>query len=549
MSSPTDKRSLQRQVPVILLTGRDLTIAQVISVARQQTLVAADPAAMRRVEQAHTLLLQAARAQHPIYGLNRGVGLNRDRAVLSGAVLDPEIRRLSAQFNYHLLRAHSAGIGPAASEEVVRATMLIRLNTLLTGHSGAQPQVVDRYLQFLNQQIHPVLPSRGSMGEADITLLAHIGLAMIGEGEVVFAGRRMAAHQALQEAQIASLVPLAKDALSILSSNAYSAALATLTAYDATHLLSVALRVFALSLEGLNGNIAPFLDLVHRLRPYVAQGEVAARIRTELQDSYLWERSEQRALQDPLSYRTASHLLGTATHVLDELKRMIVIQINSSDDNPAVILESPVPSDLPEQVAGYYVKEGASSGAIIPTANFEPLPWVLPLEALGIALSHLSHSAVQRITRLQTPSFTHLTRFLAPDESVMAYGAIQKPLMALDAENRALSNPVSADFFPAAGEIEDIATNAASVAQRVGKMVDNLYYILGMELMHAAQAVDLRRRANPHLRLGYGTTHLFEAYREIVPVLDQDRVLTTDIDQAYSFLKALPLEGASKRKC
>ncbi len=403
MSSPSDKRSLQRREPVILLTGRDLTIAQVISVARRQTLLAADPAAMRRVEQAYTLLLQATRAQHPIYGLNRGVGL-----------------------------------------------------------------------------------TRGSMGEADITLLAYIGLAMIGEGEVIFAGRRMAAHQALQEAQITSLVPLAKDALSIRSSNAYSAALATLTAYDATHLLSVALRVFALSLEGLNSNIAPFLDLVHRLRPYGAQGEVAARIRAELQGSYLWERSEQRALQDPLSYRTASYLLGTAIHVLDELKRLIVIQINSSDDNPAVILESPVPSDLPEQVAGYYVKEGSSSGAIIPTANFEPLPWVLPLEALRIALSHLSRSAVQRITRLQTSSFTHLTRFLAPDESVMAYGAIQKPFMALDAENRSLSNPVSADFFPVAGEIEDIATNAASVAQRVGKMVDKLYYILGMELMHAA---------------------------------------------------------------
>jgi histidine ammonia-lyase len=218
---------------------------------------------------------------------------------------------------------------------------------------------------------------------------------------------------------------------------------------------------------------------------------------------------------------------------------MLAIQLNSSDDNPAVIAGITVPPGTPEQAAVYYVKGGDVPGAVIPTANFEPFPWVLLLESLGIALSHISRSSVQRTIRLETAHFTHLSRFLTPDESTIAYGTIQKPLLTLDAENRALSNPVSADVFPVAGEIEDIGTNAADVAQRVGKMIDNLYYILGIELMHAAQAIDLRRRANPHLSLGCGTTKLFEACRAVVPFLEHDRVMTTDITKAYHFLKNL----------
>jgi histidine ammonia-lyase len=423
--------------------------------------------------------------------------------------------------------------------------MLIRLNTMLTGRTGAQKEVAEMYVQFLNKRISPLVPSRSSVGEADITILAHIGLAMIGEGEVTLDGRRMQASEALKTVSLTPVKPFAKDALAIFSSNAYSAALACLAVVEAEHLLQISSKVFALSLEGLNGNVAPFLPYVHEIRPFRSQGKAAEQIRADLQGSYLWQVSDQRALQDPLSYRTASYIFGTAGETLEKLKALLQIQINSSDDNPAVIIGISPSEDSASQVSVYFVTQGKIRGAVIPTANFEPFPWVLELESLGIALSHVSRASAQRTLRLATPEFTNLSRFLAPDDKTIAYGAIQKASISLDAENRELSNPVSADFFPVAGDIEDLATEAARAAARIIRMIDNLYYIHGIELMHAAQAIDLRQQ---RLRLGIGTKALYEAYRAEVTFLDRDRVLTNDIAKSHDFLKKLPIANDSKRK-
>jgi histidine ammonia-lyase len=493
---------------------------------------------MQRVQQSFDLLLAAAEQGIPIYGLNRGVGENKDKTIFSGAIT-PEARRLSEKFNADNLRATSAGVGPEASEDLVRALMVIRLNTILAGHSGARPEVAERYRDFLNLRIHPVMPTRASVGEADITLMAHIGLAMMGEGEVIYKGRRMPASEALKEAGLEPLVPFAKDALVIMSSNAFAAAVAVFAVHDAEHLLAVTRKVLALSLEGLNGNIAPYLPTVSAIRPYAAQGKAAAGILAELEGSYLWKPSDQRALQDPLSFRTASHILGAAEEEVGRLKEMLKIQINSSDDNPASIPGIAPPPDAPDQVRSYYVTTGPVRGAVIPTANFEPLPWVMPLESLGTALGRVSGASAARSARLGTPEFTHLSRFLAPDDTTLAYSAVQKVYAGLDMENQELSQPVLRNPPPIAGDIEDTGTNSVSAAERVLRLVDNLYYVLGLELMHAAQAVDLRRRADSDLALGKGSGALLQDFRKVVPFLDRDRPLTPDIQASYQFLRQL----------
>jgi histidine ammonia-lyase len=153
-----------------------------------------------------------------------------------------------------------------------------------------------------------------------------------------------------------------------------------------------------------------------------------------------------------------------------------------------------------------------------------------------VALRHISSGSVQRMSRLGTATMTGLNTFLSPDEKAMAFAEAQYPYVALDAENRALSQPVSADASTAAGGIEDVASNAPLVVDRVSRMVDNLYYIVGMELMHAAQAVDLRRRATPTLALGHDTSRLYEKYRGVVPFLDRDRPLTDDISKSHDYL-------------
>ena len=522
-----------RERRVIHLTGSSLSIEDVVAIARSNAKVEIESSIWEKVARSHDLLLAAAKEDKPIYGLNRGVGLNKDKKIFKGDALSDEALAVSVLFNRSNLHATSSAVGPEMPNKMVRAIMLVKLNSILQGTTGAQPKVAELLAEFLKRDIHPIVPSRGSVGEADIMILSHIGLALMGEGEVFFQGKRTAAKKALELNHLAPLVPYAKDSLAIMSSNAYSAALGALLLHDAEQLLNRSDAVFAVSLEGLNGNIAPLLEEVQNLRPYPGQMESAARIRKLLEGSSLWIPSRERELQDPLSFRSVSQVHGTARDFLNSAKQKLLLHLNSSDDNPVTVLDPKAKGDS-EQESAFYLSNG--KGAVIPTSNFDSINWAIDFEALGIALSHLSHLSSQRMVRLATDRFTHLSRFLSPNATPLAFSAIQKTFMALDAENRSLSMPVSADFFPIAGDIEDHATNAPAVLARTCQMIDNLYYILGMELMHASQAVDLRTQAHPHFQLGSGTRELYEAYRKEVPFLDKDRPLSKDIEISHDFL-------------
>jgi histidine ammonia-lyase len=524
----------------IALDGQHLNVTRVIAVARGGAPVRLRIPAIERVQRSFALLIEAAKEDKPIYGLTRGVGENKDKTIIKGGVIDAETRQLSERFNANLMRVQATATGPPASTEVVRAAMVIRLNTMLLGHTGAEFVVVRAIEDFLNHGITPVVPSRGTVGEADIDVLAHVGLALMGEGDARYAGRVMPAAEALRRAGLKAIVPFAKDALSIFSSNAYSAALAVLATGDAAHMLDRARLVFDVSLEGLNGNVAPFLARVQDIRHFPKQAAVAGAIRRDLAGSYVWSLPTalaQRALQDPLSYRTFSHVLGGALDALSHVSSELRIQINRSDDNPTVLLDVRPPAGATPQERAYYVDGNGLHGAVVPTSNFEPLPWVMELESLSVALAHVSGTSVQRTLRLSMPEFTHLSRFLTANADSIGFAAIQKIPADLDAENRDLANPVSLDAIPVAGDIEDTATNAAAAAARVARVVGNLYTILGVELMHAAQAVDLRLIADPAVALGRFSGPFRNAYRVVVPFLDKDRFLSPDVSGSARFLR------------
>lgn len=517
----------------IVLTGFNLTIENIVEHAKHQTLVRVDPTAWERVKESHQLLLEAAKEDKPVYGLNRGVGLNKDKTLFQGNILSDEAKSASIHFNRNNLRATSSAVGPPLPEKMVFAVMLIKLNSILHGTTGAQPEVAELLLEFINRRIQPVIPSRGSIGEADITILAHLGLALMGEGDVHFQGELMSARKALDLNGLTPLVPLGKDSLSIMSSNAYSSALAALLIHDIEQLLDKSDLVFSLSLEALNGNVAPFLKEVQNARPYEGQKISARNIRNALENSFLWKPSSSRELQDPLSFRSVSHVHGTVRDLLKSSKQKLMLHLNSSDDNPLVVLH-PMEKGSTEIENSYYLHD--NSGAVIPTANFETINWTIDFEALSIALSHLSHASTQRMLRLSSEKFSHLTRFLAPDSEAIVFGAMQKSFVALDGEIKALSMPVSRDLVSVAGEIEDLSTNLPLILQRLCKIVDNLYYVLGMELMHSSQAVDLRKRETPSLQLGKWTEKVYNSYRKEVRFIKKDRSLSSDIEKSYSFV-------------
>lgn len=488
----------------VCLTGDGLSIDTLGRIALKGEKVSIAEEALLKVQSARDLIFALDKRGVAVYGLNRGVGWNKDKKVYA---------EFYDHYNKGLLRSHMIGINPECTEEEVRAMMAVRLNGFLCGHTGVSVEIVSYYEEFLNRGIHPVVKKRGSVGEADIGTLSAIGLVIIGEGDAWYRGERMSGGEALRRAGLKPLQLGPKDGLGILSSNAQGAAFAALGILEAKEFIERYRRVFCLALEGLNGVLDPMDESVNRERKFNGQIESAGLCKEILKGSYLYEPNAERALQDPLSFRGQSAITGSVMDALGYAGHQLTMELNSTDDNPCLLAEE-------DRMCG--------------SSNFEPLSWVLPIEMVSTGLAHMSKMISQQILRIGDPGFTKLNRFLTPEEgAVIAYGTIQKTVSYLEAEIRMYANPCSLDFISMAGNIEDMASNSTMAAGNMRKIIDNLYYMAAIELMHAAQAVDLRKPDS----LGQETKRLFDSYRKVVPYLSADRNLTMDIESTYEFLK------------
>jgi histidine ammonia-lyase len=488
----------------LLLDGKSLTIEKLVEVAREGRRVDIAQEAMEAVEKSWALLHRtAATGSQKVYGMNTGVGVNKDREISP---------RYYQEYNRNMLLAHCDGVEPFATEVQVRAIMLVRLNNVLLGCTGMHPDLVRLFREFLNRRIHPLVPLRGSVGEGDITLMSLVGLAMIGEGEVLYRGERMPSLEAMRREGLSPATLGPKDGLSLVSTNAVGAGLAALLAEEIETLIDTADLTYAMTMEGFKGNVSTLDPGPYARRPYAGQRRSMELARAFLEGSYLWQPNVTGALQDPLSIRCSPQVHGAVRDALAYTRGLLETHLNSSDDNPCILFEEE---------------------RIVPCGNFEPLNLVLAFEMLGIALSHLSKTAAYRILRMGSPRFTGLSRFLTPtDAKVHAFGTIQKVFCALDAENRHLSNPVSADYASLSEDMEDRGNNTPYVMLKTAKMIDNLYIILGIEILHAAQAIDLRKPTS----LGKGTHAAQEALRETIPFLDTDRNLSVDVAASHRLL-------------
>lgn len=525
----------------VVLDGAHLTMEDAWKVAQGEADVAIAPEALDRVLKSHQLVMATASSGKPVYGLTVGVGLNKDRSLFkANGELSDDVLKASREFNYNALRAHSAGVGEMMPAALVRLSMVVRLNTLLTGKSGAQVRVAELYRDLLNRHVTPLIPSEGSVGEADILLASHVGAVMIGEWRAEVNGKVVSGAEALKLAQITPLVPEGKDALAILSNNSVAMAYAIEAARNAAHVVKLTPSVYALSLEGLNGNVAPILPQTIGARPFPQLAETAADMRAALKGSYLWDKSATRPLQDPLSFRVTVYGLSEARRALADLQAMIDVQINSTDDNPATLLDADKAYQESSQVADYFVKGKGVEGAIIPSGNFNPLPVALAIQRMSLAMAHLSHYAVERTMHLSYDQFTHLSRFLAAPGNVgHAFGAVQKAFTGLHVDNMALAQPVSLYGVPVAGEIEDTFTNLLQASKRLNQIDRNMLQIMSVELLHSTQAIDLRRQTMPDLKLGVLSDKLYRAYRAKVPFVERDRIFTDDIRAGTDVLTTL----------
>lgn len=524
----------------VTLTGADLTQDQAWRIAQGEE-VAISKKAMKQVTDSNRLVMAAARAGVEIYGLTVGVGLNKDHHLFDAkGDLTPEVRKASIEFNRNILRSHSVGYGPALSKEVIRLAMVVRLNTMLTGRSGAQPRVVELYRDFLNKGVTPVVPTRGSIGDADITLASHIGSVMMGEWRAEVDGKVVSGAEALKMKGITPLVPEGKDGLGILSSNCVGVAMTMDAMRTMRQALKVSPVVYGLTLEGMNGNVAPFLAQTVNNHPLTGLKEAAAEMRATLKGSYLWNFDKTRALQDPLSFRTTVYTISEAKRALKELDELVNIQINSSDDNPGVILNASKEDFDKTQVKQYFVDKDGVKGAIIPSANFEPLPIAIAAQRATIALSHVSHNALHRTMRLDEDRFSGLARYLAGPNNPNghAFGATEDSMVSIYAENIELANPISMHGTPVEGNIEDSASNLPRVAERLKRASNNMFDLYSMELLHNTQAIDLRKMKQDNVKLSDKTGALYNAYRKVVPFVDKDRIFSGDLENGIKILKS-----------
>ena len=489
----------------VVLTGHDLSFEQLYDIAYNSRAVEIAPEAYARLAQGRKTMLDLAHQGKAIYGFNRGVGWNKDRGV------DEEALELE---NQKVIRSHALGLPPYNTDVEVRAMMAIRLNNLLIGASCSTDRLAELYRDFLNHGITPRVPQRGSVGEADITTITHIGIAFMGEGKVSYKGGIVDAGEAMKAEGIAPYRWALKDAHTVMLSNCQGEATTAILLKEAEDLVKMSDLIFCLDYEGLNGNIEAMREDVNQLRGLPGQIECAARCRKYLEGSYLHEERADRALQDPLTFRGGFTITGTVVDAIRYVQDYLKIQLNSPSDNPCIM---------------------PGTDQLYVNSNFETTTLAVGVEMLAIALGHLARTINYRMIKMSGPQFTGLTRFLAPrNGKALGYAQVQDTFSALDAENRLLINPSSVDFFPIEGDIEDHASNLPLAAAKALRLVDNLRYLVGMEALYAAQAVDLR----DDIHLGRYTQIAYDAIRERIPTMDDLRSVSDDILKAYELIRS-----------
>jgi histidine ammonia-lyase len=496
--------------PPIALAGGGVRIADVVRVARAGAEVSLPDGTLARVARARAVVDLLAAGDTPVYGVTSALGANTGKPI-------PHAERDAYQLR--AVRARAVGVGPRHPRDVVRAAIFARAAGMACGGSGVSPAVLQMLVDMLNAGVHPVVPSRGSIGVADLAPLSHIALVLVGEGEAEYQGNVLPGAEALRRAGLAPVTLAAKDGLALIGANAATVGHAALVLHDCARALDLLDVAAALSFEGFRANLSPLDPRVQDARPARGQRESARRLVALLDGSALWRDGAARRLQDPLSFRCVTQVHGAALAALLGARGDVETELGSAADSPLVL---PATSEM------------------LSNGNFHIPGLALALDGLGLALSHCATLCVARCQRMYSPSFSGLPLQLTsrgPEQS--GFATIQKTLTALANEVRHLANPASLDSLPVSEAAEDHAPMAAGVVAKTAAAVPLLRDLVAIELLTAAQAVDLRPTA-VHT-LGRGAREAYAFVRARVPMLDEDRPLGPDVDNIAGSLDDLPL--------
>jgi len=492
----------------LYIDGETLRIEDVLRVAQESVQVIIPEKAKKQVRRSRQVLEKLVRKKQVIYGVNTGFG------ALSNVVIpSEEIKQLQT----NLIRSHSTGVGKTLSTEIVRALMLLRANTLAKGYSGVRLEILETLVEMLNKGVHPTIPAKGSVGASgDLAPLSHMILVLIGEGKAEYQGQVMSGREAMEKAGIRPVQLEFKEGVALNNGTQLMTAIAALTVYDAENLIKTAEAATALTLEALLGISDAFNKKIHESRPHRGQAITAKNVREMIAESQLVQTGKEsmdkkHRPHDPYSLRCSPQVLGAARDAIAYAKRIVEVEINSATDNPLV---------FPDE-------EICLSGG-----NFHGQPISLAMDLLGIALTIIGNISERKIARLLDEKLNNgLPAFLIPPEVKIGLNSglmtVQYTAAALASENKILAHPACTDSIPTSANFEDFVSMGVTAAQKAMQILENTEYIIAIELLCAAQAIEFRGLE----RLGKGTKIGYRTIRRIVPMLKEDRVLSEDIEK------------------
>ncbi len=499
----------------ITITGKGLTIDDVVAVARRNEKVELHPDALARIKKCRAFIEQRLEAREIMYGVNTGIG------EFSEVVLNDE---QVADFQRYLIYNHAAGIGDPMPVDHVRAAMLLRANVHAHGHSACRPEITQTYIELLNKKVTPVVCEKGSVGACgDLAPMAQIALLMMGEGEAFYQGERLPGAKAMEKAGIPIPGLQARDGLASINGSNIVNGMGCLIVYDTERWLLQAEIAAAMTLEALTANMKPYDKRLHELRGFAGAVTSAANLHKVMAGSDLLTGKQKVRVQDAYSMRSTPQVIGAARDQLRWTKSQVEIEVNGVGDNPIFLPDAEV---------------------VLTGANFQGTPVSMPIDTLGAAVAMISVLSERRLNRLTNPALSAgLPAFLTKGAGMFSGLMLSQYTADMQiVEQRILSAPAFTQSIPAAADQEDFVSMGLNSARKTCDILDNARGVLGIEFMAAAQALDFREYTP-----GKGTQVARAEIRKHVEFLDVDRPLYPDHNAMKSLVESLDILSAVEK--
>ncbi|TGD59750.1 histidine ammonia-lyase [Flavobacterium humi] len=495
--------------PTHYITSDVISIEEINQIVYEGKEIALSEEAKLNIEKCRAYLdAKMLKNETPIYGINTGFG-----SLYNVTISNENLTKLQE----NLVMSHACGTGDEVPQEIVKLMLLLKIQSLSYGNSGVQLVTVERLVDFYNNDVLPVVYTQGSLGASgDLAPLAHLSLPLLGEGEVYYEGFRQPAQKVLDKMGWKPIVLQSKEGLALLNGTQFMSAYGVYSLLKVSRLTYMADVIGAISLEGFDGRIEPFNELIHLVRPHKGQINTAKRFQELLEGSQIIAQPKKH-VQDPYSFRCIPQVHGASKDAIDYAKKVFRTEINSVTDNPNIFIESDM---------------------IISGGNFHGQPLALALDFLGIAVAELGSISERRTYQLIS-GLRELPAFLVSNPGLNSGFMIpQYTAASIVSQNKQLATPASIDSIVSSNGQEDHVSMGANAATKALKIVENLERILAIELMNASQAIEFRRP----LKSSDFIEMFLKAYREEVPLVTEDRILHYDIEKSIAFLNSFQID-------